>query len=253
MQDRFQVGLFLKLTACFVSFAVIFASVLVICSSPLLRENRGAAAYLADAAMTEKKTLPVIVIDPGHGGEDGGACSDGGICEKDINLSIALYLAEICRASGLEYRLTRSEDVMLYTDGKPTRKMQDLSNRLKLTEDGDCVFISIHQNKFPQSSCRGAQVYYSPNDPDSEKLAAAIQNGVKNALQPDNARNIKKAGSEIYLLDRAQVPAVLVECGFLSNKNDLDLLTAKDYRKKLACVIYAAILGYLSDNNETEG
>ena len=253
MQDRFQVGLFLKLTACFVSFAVVFASVLVICSSPLLRETRDTAAYLADAALTAPESLPVIVIDPGHGGEDGGACSDGGICEKDINLSIALYLYEICRASGLECRLTRSEDVMLYTDGKPTRKMQDLANRLKCTEGGDCIFVSIHQNKFPQSSCRGSQVYYSPNVADSEKLASAIQNGIKAALQPENTRNIKKAGSEIYVLDRASVPAVLVECGFLSNKDDLDLLTAKDYRKKLACVIYAAILGYLSDTNETEG
>ena len=253
MQDRFQVGLFLKLAACFVSFAVIFTSVLIICSSPLLQENRDTAAYLADAVHTEPKGLPVIVIDPGHGGEDGGATSDSGICEKDINLSIALYLSEICRASGLEYRLTRSEDVMLYEDGKPSRKMQDLSNRLKLTEGGNCIFISIHQNKFPQSSCRGTQVYYSPNDPDSEKLALSIQHGVRDALQPYNTRNIKKAGSEIFVLDRAQVPAVLVECGFLSNKNDLDLLMSKDYRKKLACVLYAAILGCLSDDYETEG
>lgn len=253
MNDRFQVGLFLKLAACFLSFAVIFTSVIVICRSPLLYESRESAAEIADAVTVKDGSLPVIVIDPGHGGEDGGACSDSGVCEKDINLSIALYLAGLCRAAGLEYRLTRTEDVMLYEDGKSSRKMQDLSNRLKFTEDGNCIFISIHQNKFPQRSCRGTQVYYSQNDGNSVKLALTIQSCVRENLQPDNTRSVKKAGSEIYVLDRANVPAVLVECGFLSNGEELELLLSKDYRKKLACALYSAILGYLSETYETEG
>lgn len=250
MKDRSELGLFLRYAAFTVCFAVIFVSVLVVCSSPLLRENKETAAYLADAERKDEPRLPVIVIDPGHGGEDGGASSDG-VCEKDINLGIALDLAALCRAAGLEYRLTRSEDVMLYDTDKPSRKMQDLANRLKLTEDCDCIFISIHQNKFPQPSCRGAQVYYSGNDENSKKLALAIQTAVCENLQSENTRQIKKAGSEIFVLDRAEVPAVLVECGFLSNKDDLSLLLSKDYRKKLACVLYSAILCYLAQTNQT--
>ena len=252
MKDKYEFGLFLRFSAATVCAAAIFASVLVVCSSPLLRENRDSAAHLADLISKEEYTLPVLVIDPGHGGEDGGAVC-GGVCEKDVNLSVALYFAALCRAAGLEYRLTRSGDFMLCDGGKPSKKMQDLTNRLKLTEDADCIFVSIHQNKFPQSSCRGAQVYYSANDARSAKLAAALQKSVKENLQPYNERQIKKAGSEIFVLDRAAVPAVLVECGFLSNKEDLELLLSKDYRKKLACALFSAVMEYFSVTNETQG
>ncbi len=250
MNEKFQFGLFFRFAAFTVCFAVIYVSVLVVCSSPVLRENMQTSARLADAERKDPPSLPVVVIDPGHGGEDGGA-SSGGVCEKDINLSIALHLAALCRASGIGCRLTRSEDVMLYGDGKPSRKMQDLTNRLKLTEDCDCVFISIHQNKFPQSGCRGAQVYYSGNNANSEKLALAIQNAVRENLQNGNTRQIKKAGSEIFVLDRAAVPAVLVECGFLSNEEERALLLSKDYRKEFSCVLFSAILDYLLQTNQT--
>ena len=210
-----------------------------------------------NASVQPQTYLPVIVIDPGHGGEDGGAVAPDGTNEKDINLGIAKQLDTICRYSGIKTIMTRKSDIAIYDVGKDTlrsKKVSDMKNRLKIfNQDKNSIAVSIHQNKFPQSSCRGAQVYYSANDARSAKLAAAIQKSVKENLQPYNERQIKKAGSEIFVLDRAAVPAVLVECGFLSNKEDLELLLSKDYRKKLACALFSAVMEYFSVTNETQG
>ena len=185
-----------------------------------------------------------VVIDAGHGGEDGGASSKDGTKEKDLNLSVALQLKSILSASGFNVVLTRSDDSMLYTDKTHgSLKMQDLKNRLAVansTENG--ILISIHMNKFSQEKYSGLQVFYSKNNDKSIEIARSIQQSNHSFLQTQNTREIKPAGSNIYLLDNAKVPAVLVECGFLSNPEECEKLKSTDYQKQLAAVISGAII-----------
>lgn len=184
-----------------------------------------------------------IILDAGHGGQDGGAVSVTGTTEKVLNLKTAETLAPLMKALGFRVIMTRADDRELScpeTGG--SRKMQDLMGRLKIAQENPtAVFVSLHMNKFPQSRYRGLQVYYSPNHNESGLLAAGIQASVKAALQPGNDREPKAAGSNIFLLHRIQSPAVLVECGFLSNPEEAALLEQEDYRQRLCLVIGAAL------------
>ena len=189
-----------------------------------------------------------VILDAGHGGEDGGAIGqlDGReICEKDINLAITLILRDMLEADGVNVILTREEDVLLYdhnTDYQGRKKALDLAARLYVGENTpDALFVSIHMNAFTQPQYHGLQVYYSPNHALSGILAENIQTGTEQQLQKDNGRKIKRADSGIFLLDRLHCPAVLVECGFLSNPDDCRLLTQESYQKKIAFVLFCAI------------
>lgn len=195
-----------------------------------------------------KLTSTVIIIDAGHGGEDGGATAPDGTKEKDINLSIALALGDMLKSSGFEVIQTRTDDRMLYTTKENgTLKMQDLANRLKVANsDENCIFISIHANKFSQSKYSGTQTFYSKNDPKSRELAQIIQKNIKNLLQNENNREIKEATSSIFLLDKAKNPAVLVECGFLSNPEECNKLKDETYRKELSSLIYDSVIEFFS-------
>lgn len=191
--------------------------------------------------------FPTVVIDAGHGGEDGGASADDGTMEKDINLNIALSVGEMLKSSGINVVFTRKEDVMLYTKKeKGTLKMQDLSERLKLANSEDCIFLSIHANKFSQSKYNGTQAFYSKNNGDSKKIAQLIQNNIKLHLQKDNNREIKEANSSIFLLHKAKNPAVLIECGFLSNPEECSKLNNETYRKELASLIYQSVIEFFA-------
>lgn len=193
-----------------------------------------------------------IVLDPGHGGMDGGAVGKQNIVEKDINLAIALKLKTLLEISGFEVYMTRSEDVSIHdpgVSGTKAQKTSDMHNRLKLIEEHPhALFVSIHQNKFQESKYHGAQIFYSPNLPESELLADTLQKSFKELLQPDNNREHKKAGSELYLLYNAQVPAVLVECGFLSNPEEAVKLTQPVYQDQVAFTILKALLEFCGEN-----
>lgn len=201
------------------------------------------------AVASVRKNAPVVVIDPGHGGEDGGAVGDGGVLEKDLNLSLARTLSDLLTAQGVRVILTRSEDVLLYdpdSDHEGQKKVQDLATRKRIAESYEgAVFVSIHMNAFPDPKYGGLQVYYSENDARSEELAEGIRALTRTYLQPENKRAVKPSGGDIYLLDRLFCPAVLVECGFLSNPEDLSCLREPDYRKKLSLVLCASIMEYL--------
>ncbi len=191
-----------------------------------------------------------IVIDAGHGGEDGGCVSDSGVLEKDVNLEVARKISEILKTSGYNVVLTRDEDKMLYDlygdDYEGKKKTYDLKNRLKLAMENDAgMLVSIHMNKFPKSQYKGLQVYYSKNAAESRELAQSIQSYCCQYLQKDNKREIKAAGSNIYLLSRAEMPAVLVECGFLSNPEEAEQLCDDGYRQELGFIISAAIMSSL--------
>ncbi len=191
-----------------------------------------------------------VILDAGHGGEDGGAVGEGGIYEKDLNLDITLRLEALLKQNGITVVCTRTEDILLYdrnVDFKGRKKLLDLAARLKISrETPNSIFVSIHQNSFSQAKYSGLQVYYSPNHPSSALLAQTIQSTVRNRLQPQNSRLIKAASSNIYLMDRITTPAVLVECGFLSNEQDRTALSDENYRAQLAEVLALAITDFLS-------
>ncbi len=220
-----------------VSSAVLFAAAVKIVGSPSTRT----------AADSPTVVLPVIVVDAGHGGEDGGASGADGTAEKDLNLAIAQTVGEILSAAGYDVRLTRTDDRLLYdlygdlTDYTGHKKTYDLRNRLRFAKEADAgLFVSIHMNKFPEEKYSGLQVYYAAF-PQSQAVAEVVQNYAKQYLQHENTRQTKRATSSIYLLSRAEFPAIMIECGFLSNPAELTQLKDPLYQKQLALVIACAI------------
>lgn len=195
--------------------------------------------------------LPVIVIDPGHGGEDGGAVSDNGVLEKDINLSIANDTSALFYLLGFDILRTRKNDMAL-DSGEDTirkRKVSDMKKRLEIFNSSkENTIISIHQNKFSESKYHGAQIFYSPNNSKSKQLADSIKYSVKGLLQPDNERECKKADGGIYLLKNTNNPAIIVECGFISNEEECNHLIDKQYQKQMAFSITAGFLSYYNTN-----
>ena len=190
-----------------------------------------------------------VVIDAGHGGEDGGAIGVNGVYEKDINLSVALKIGDFLEAQGIEVIYTRTEDVLLYdrtVDYHNRKKSLDLAARVDLAnKTKNCVFVSVHMNSFSQSKYRGSQIYYSKNNPQSFVLASSIQNSIKSNLQPQNTRKATEATSRIYVLDRLDCPAVLIECGFISNGEECRLLCTEVYQDQLSQTISEEIKNYV--------
>lgn len=191
--------------------------------------------------------LPVIIIDAGHGGEDGGAVAVDGTYEKDINLQIALKVNEMLSIFGYKTHLIRTIDTAIHTEGDTIRerKVSDIRNRtdtMNLYEN--CIYLSIHQNKYEDSAIWGTQTFYSANCDESKEIAQFIQNAVKSQLQPDNKRQIKKSGTDIYVLYNATKPTVMVECGFVSNPNELNQLKDSSYQNSMALSIVTGIINY---------
>ena len=195
-------------------------------------------------------TYTTVIIDAGHGGEDGGASSAGGLVEKEVNLEISQMLCQMLRSNGVNVIMTREDDRLLYdrnTNYKGRKKKLDLAARLAVADSTpDAIFISIHMNSFTDPRYSGLQVWYSENHYDSEELAELIRKENKEKLQADNERKTKAATSAINLLYNAKCPAVLVECGFLSNADEAALFETSDYRQKVAFVIFCAVTEFLS-------
>lgn len=189
--------------------------------------------------------LPTVVIDAGHGGFDGGAVGVDGIVEKDINLAIAKKLQMFFAVNGFPTVMTREEDRSLEDPGLETvrkRKNSDIHNRKALADScGECILLSIHQNKFPQSKSFGAQVFYGPQNPESQRMGELLQQRMVEMLQPENTRKAKPCGDSVYLIYHAQMPALLVECGFLSNREDAQKLSDPAYQDKVAFTIFTAV------------
>ncbi|MCH5298264.1 MAG: N-acetylmuramoyl-L-alanine amidase [Ruminococcus sp.] len=190
-----------------------------------------------------------VVIDAGHGGEDGGAVAND-ITEKDINLSIANKLADVFKTAGYKVVMTRSEDEMVNAEGETlrNRKVSDMHNRLDIFNENESnVVISIHQNKFTQEQYHGTQIFYSANNEKSLSLATAIRDDVRLLIQPDNTRECKPAGTEIFLLNNTNVPAVIVECGFISNYEESRKLNTEEYQDKIVFAIFAGFMDYINN------
>lgn len=189
-----------------------------------------------------------IIIDAGHGGFDGGAVADDGTLEKNINLVIASNLKQLCKLGGFEVIMTRDSDTGTEVDESDSisnRKKSDMKRRLAVIEENpDAIFVSIHLNKFTTSTASGAQVFYSKNNSNSETLAESIQKSLVDLIQKENTRTIKQADNSIFLLKKSSIPSIIIECGFLSNYEELKLLKNYEYQRKIAFAIYCGILNY---------
>ncbi len=224
-------------TICF-SFSILFAV------GVFLLKNKAFTSIFSQSADNPY----TVIVDAGHGGEDGGAVAADGTPEKDINLDIALKLKNILSFYGFNVIMTRTTDTMTCDDNLETqraKKVSDIKNRLELIrKNNNSIFVSIHQNKFSDTSQRGTQVFYSGKNEKSKILADTIQRTIVANLQPDNKRLTKKCGTNIYLLYHAEVPAVLVECGFISNNAELESLKSEEYKTKTAMLIADGIIKY---------
>lgn len=197
----------------------------------------------------QASSRPTVIIDPGHGGFDGGALTNDGFPEKDINLAVSLYLKKILDLWGYNTVITRESDISLEDEGLTTirqRKKSDIHNRMAVMESIDnSIFVSIHQNHYSVERYSGAQVFYSRNfSSQSAVLAENIQESIVYMLQPHNTRLVKECGDSVYLMYNAAKPAVLVECGFLSNNEEAELLKTDAYRRKMAYCIAIGIQDY---------
>ena len=195
---------------------------------------------------------PTIVIDAGHGGEDSGAVASDKTLEKDLNLEISLLLKDMFKAGGFNVVMTRKTDTDISSGGDTVkeRKASDMNNRLKIYNSSEKnIVVSIHQNKFTQNKYKGTQVFYGTLNEGSSVLANSIKNSIKGMIQQTNTRQIKPSDSNIFLLSKAKVPAVIVECGFISNQEELNLLKESEYQKEIAFSIFCGVLDYYYTQN----
>ena len=200
-----------------------------------------------------EKPPETVVIDPGHGGEDGGAVSPGGVQESHINLAVSKQLRDLLRFAGVPTAMTREEDVTICDEGLGTiraRKASDIRNRVAIVNGTEnAVLLSIHQNSLPSSTVtHGAQVFWNQQE-GAEALAEAIQTSLNGSINVGNEKHTKQIPPTVYLMNHVTVPAVLVECGFLTNQEETRRLQDETYQRALAVSIVA---GYLRGTSEGE-
>ena len=201
----------------------------------------------------ETTALPVsskvVLLDAGHGGEDGGAIGGEGTIEKDINLAVMLKLQNLLEQNGCTVITTRTEDVSLHNKGDEksgNRKMSDLNNRKNMPEEYDAdIFVSVHMNTFPDRKYSGAQVFYAESE-GSKELAQCIQGELKAQVDNGNQREVKESAGNIYILEGAKIPSVVAECGFLSNDEEEQKLKSDEYQQKLAFALYCGIIKFFA-------
>ena len=192
------------------------------------------------------KNQNIICIDAGHGGSDPGKVGNPNILEKDINLSISLKLQKLLEKKNFKVYMTRNGDYNL-SDSKENQKRSDLANRKRIIFENDpLAVISIHQNSYTSPEIQGAQVFYYGQSENGKKLAEILQTALIEQVDPDNHR-AAKANESYYLLKKTPTPTVIVECGFLSNPIEAELLLQDDYQDQLVNAIYTGIKTYLGD------
>lgn len=240
MLKRFLIGL---LCVCFIAVGSVF-----ICDNGNSFNALSLTLNVSNGYTSDER---VIIIDAGHGGFDGGAVASDGTIEKDLNLAIALRLDALLRASGFKTVLVRSTDKATNNPGDGEKaKVSDIKNRLKLMDKyPNGIFVSIHMNKYSTTQPYGAQVFYSGFE-GSQDLATLLQASVATHVQTDNKRVIKPTTKDIYLLSHATVPSVIVECGFLSNPDDLKNLKDSNYQLRIAISLSYGIIEYMESDSK---
>lgn len=206
-------------------------------------------------ALAVSPVARTLVIDAGHGGEDGGAISITGAPESQINLAISCKLEDILALYGIAPQMLRREDISLHDPEASTarkKKVSDLHNRVNMVESAQpSLMVSIHQNSYPESRYYGAQVFYAPTE-GSEEIATYTQSILVAALDPENRREAKQIPDTVYLMNHITCPAILVECGFLTNPEEEALLRDDSYQRKVAAALTSAILTIPEDTKEEQ-
>ena len=197
--------------------------------------------------MKEKnqKDQVVIVVDPGHGGEDPGKVGINDVLEKDLNLQIAKKVKKLLEEAGIKIVMTRTNDKV------PDAKKEDLNQRVQLINDTKPkLALCIHQNSYPDAKIKGAQVFYHTITPEAEDVATIVQEQLR-TVDPTNTRQIKE-NDTYFMLKNTQVPTIIVECGFLTNPDEAAKLTQEDYQDKLAQAICEGVVKWLNGDGEGE-
>lgn len=231
------------------NFSIIFAVYFLVISGFLLFTVAGSHAVTVLAENQPVVRLHTVVIDPGHGGIDGGATSCTGVLESGINLEISLRLRDILHLLGIQTVMTRVTDTSIHTQGNTiaAQKMSDLKERAALVCNTEhALLVSIHQNTFSESRYYGAQVFYA-DDPQSKQLAGQLQTALGCSLNSGSNRKAKSAQG-IYLMEHIDCTGVLIECGFLSNPEEEAKLRNAEYQRKLCCVIASSLSMFLHGN-----
>ena len=199
-----------------------------------------------ESAMGIENTKITIVIDPGHGGRDPGKVGVNYALEKDINLSIALKLRDLLEQNDINVIMTRTEDEGLYSESDSNKKRADLNNRVNIINSSDAIFsISIHQNSFSQENVKGAQVFYHSESEQGGALAVMLQEQLKETIKDGNHRKAK-SNTSYYMLKYTTCPLVIVECGYLSNRTEAELLLDENYQEKMAWAIHLGIMKHIN-------
>lgn len=220
---------------------LVMVGILMVSMFVLAREG---AVYVT-SLQVENKSRACVVIDAGHGGSDPGKVGINNQLEKEINLKIAEILKDFLQAEGIEVVMTRESDAGLYDEGASNKKVQDMKRRLEIIEKADPVIVvSIHQNSYHEEYVKGGQVFYYSTSEKSRQLAEALQEQLRE-LEPDNKREAK-GNDSYFLLKKTSKPIVIVECGFLSNREEAAKLSDEVYQEKLAWNIHMGIMKYLS-------
>lgn len=220
---------------------LVMAGILMFSMFVVAREG---AVYVNSTQVEEKRNL-CVVIDAGHGGADPGKVGINDQLEKDINLQIAHLLKQFLQAEGIEVVMTREGDAGLYDESASNKKVQDMKRRLAMIEEADPVLVvSIHQNSYHEEYVKGAQVFYYETSQNSRQLALIIQEQLR-SLDPENKREAK-GNDSYFLLKKTPKPIVIVECGFLSNREEAEELSTPLYQEKMAWNIHMGIMKYLN-------
>ena len=201
------------------------------------------AATMTIYANTQRSVSPysLVIVDAGHGGMDGGAVGVNGSIEKNINFSIAMKLKELLKKEKIKLVMTRSKDDMINDKDAGSVKMSDLNNRVSIANKyKNALFVSIHMNSFKDAKQHGAQIFYSPNNPVSESFANVMKGEFNKYVDSENKREIKNGGN-IHILKNITIPAVIAECGFVSNAEEEKLLNSDDYQQKIANALLSSI------------
>lgn len=200
------------------------------------------AAVVANETAEKEK---IIVIDAGHGGADPGMIGIGGLEEKGINLAVSMKLKEALENQGFTVVMTRQEDKGLYEEGTRNKKVQDMQNRIEIMEKAKPILaVSIHQNSYTEESVKGPQVFYYETSAEGQKLAVNIQSALNTELSTERPRK-EKGNTSYFLLKKSPCVLNIVECGFLTNKKEAELLQTEEYQQKIVEAVVKGIVQYM--------
>ena len=222
---------------------ILMTAVLLLAACVFAKEG---AVIVESLRAEEEPKETCIVIDAGHGGIDPGKVGINDAEEKVLNLQIALRLKALLESEGIKVVLTREDENGLYKEGTKNKKVEDMQKRCEIITEAMPVFtISIHQNSYPEEYVKGAQTFYYGKSVEGKELAEIIQASMVERLDKENHRTAK-ANESYYLLKRTPTPTVIVECGFLSNSQEAELLATEEYQEQVAWAIHMGVMQYLN-------